>query len=208
MKNWGEKEFNMSNESDTIESELKQKAQAYIKNKYGKDLSLDKITIEKKIEGENEKMSENEDKTPTKEEFEKQANFEEHMRTFVKELRKAKEEDDLAQAEEKEMDVKFREGGKGNVGLRPEDLKREKGSSQEGYPSHEALIKDVCEKASESNEEMQEVKQKLWEKMVKGWKENPVQTMNQTTEFPNAVKDLLEKQNKQWRKSYGHKGDD
>ena len=49
---------------------------------------------------------------------------------------------------------------------------------------------------------MIEVKRKLWDKTVQGWKSNP-QSFNQVIEHPNMLKDALERQNRKWRKERG-----
>lgn len=99
------------------------------------------------------------------------------------------------------------DGGRGTLGLSPEEISKEQigNAGSNSYNSPEELAKDVCQKASEGDKEMQAVKQKLWEKMVAGWKENPVQTLNHTYVHPNMIKDTLEVQNRKWRKERGCK---
>src|SRR4030042_4445539 len=92
-------------------------------------------------------------------------------------------------------------GGKGNISLRPEDMARERHSGKEGYGSYQELVKDVVER-SKTEPEMAEVKRKLWEKMIRGWKESPNNTLNQTHEYPDFLKDALEAQNRKWKKGF------
>ena len=98
-----------------------------------------------------------------------------------------------------------KDGGSGNVGLTEDQIEKERSGSsgnKEGYSSHEELIKDVCQKASEGDAEMIEVKQKLWEKTAKAWHYNQ-NSFNQVIEHPNMIRDALEKQNRKWRKERG-----
>jgi len=136
--------------------------------------------------GENENME--------KGEFEKQAEFEERMRTFVKQLRAEQAEEKLIEASQKEADIQFKEGGKGNVGLRAEDLAHERGSSeQKEFSTHEEMIKYCKEFDKESYA-------KLWEKTVQDMKKAPNIMLNSETTFPNALEDVKQAQNERWRK--------
>ena len=136
--------------------------------------------------GENENME--------KGEFEKQSEFEDRMRKFVKEMRAEQAEEKLIEASQKEADIQFKEGGKGNVGLRAEDLAHERGSSeQKEFSTHEEMIKYCKEFDKESYA-------KLWEKTVQDMKKAPNIMLNSETIFPNALEDVKQAQNEKWKK--------
>ena len=92
--------------------------------------------------------------------------------------------------------------GRGNVGLRQEDLIHEQNHGKRGYNSYSEMIRDVTSKSAQGDPEMQEVKKKLWEKMLKEMKENPEKMLNKTVECPNFIEDVLKLQNEKWRKDH------
>jgi len=99
----------------------------------------------------------------------------------------------------------IKEGGKGSVGLTTEQIARERGSSgEQGYGSHEEMVKVLKQQAKEGNKEAQEQLNELWEKTVKGWKEQPQQTLGHQTEFPNALEDFKKSQNRAWKRKHGY----
>jgi hypothetical protein len=146
----------------------------------------------------------NEESAPTKEEFEKQSEFENRMRTFVHELRKAKEEEDLAEAEEKGLEVK----AKGSISLRPEDIDREQNSDYRGktFNSHEEMISYLRLEAMKGNAEAKENLDKLWKKVVSGIREQPTKA-NFQFQDKNWLSDFKKKQTEAWKKERGVKID-
>ncbi len=149
----------------------------------------------------------------SKEEFEKQAEFEQHMRTFVRELRKAKEEDALEQGAENGSDVHMSDdkGAAGTGGLlRPQNLEKER-SRKEGFDSNEQMINYLREKAKVDPDSI-EAKQleQLWSKTVKALKESPHQTAGmgyepkpEEAKEKSSVERALESQNKEWKRRNG-----
>ena len=136
----------------------------------------------------------------TKEEFEKQADFENRMRTFVHELRKAKEEEDLQQAEEEGLNVET----KGTVSLRPEDIERERNSEFRGkeFDSHEEMISYLRLEAMRGNAEAKENLDKLWKKVISGMREQPTKTNFQFGD-KNWLTKFRENQTEAWKKKKG-----
>jgi len=108
--------------------------------------------LKKQVEG-NGSMS--------KEEFAKQADFEEKMRHFVKTMEKVKADMALEEASENDYNVNFndRENG-GQLSLSKEQKAKEGNfSPKQGYPSYEVMIDDLKEN---DPEKLAELKQK-WE---------------------------------------------
>jgi hypothetical protein len=191
----------MSSE-ETTDEKLDKGAVAYaekLKRKEGSGVTINIVGTKPKEE------------TPTKEEFEKQADFEDRMTKFVKELKKQEyEEKALKEAEQEDLDVKFSEKGEkgagGEVGLRPEDLSREKGGSgQREFSSHEEMIDYLREKArlDPNSLEAQQLKQ-LFTKVLRGMKEQPQKVLNFDIEGKDTLKKVLDIQNKKWRKQHGY----
>ena len=185
--------------------------EAYVVNNEGEcyncmdsvDKKLAQIQYEKlkaQIEGVSGKDN-SETGSMTKEEFEKQADFENRMRTFVHELRKAKEEEDLQQAEEEGLNVET----KGTVSLRPEDIDRERNSGNSGnleFDSHQEMIDYLRLEAMRGNAEAKENLDKLWHKVVSGMREQPTKANFQYGD-KNWLTKFRENQTEAWKKKKG-----
>ena len=152
------------------------------------------------VELENRQLREG--KTPTKDEFEKGANFEEKMRKFVKTMKDV----------EKQMEEEEGKGGKGTISLRPEDLQREKGhSGKSGFESNEEMIDYLREQSKQGDKEAKENLDKLWRKTINSLKYNPQQVAGGVV-YPNSpegevpektsTEKVKEAQNKDWRKRH------
>jgi hypothetical protein len=132
-------------------------------------------------------------KTPSIDE--KQDEFEEHMRSFVRQLRQAKEEDE----EFIRRDAELKNGGKGSVSMTPEMLKMERRSGiSEGYSTHEEMIDDLRKRGD------RETLNKIWEKSLNGLKNDPQKCMNFSYSDPwidgkSAIRHKLDADNKKAR---------
>ena len=98
------------------------------------------------------------------------------VQTFVDVLAQGeKEHKDQMDKEKQEFDKKFatQTGGKGNVGLRSEDLDKEKvggvDDGKVGYESHAAMIRDLRKKSHSDNPEEAAFAKSVLEDLFKKW---------------------------------------
>lgn len=131
------KEVNISIDTKNVESIIERLKEKELENKQ----------LREKLEGNGDINTED---------FEKQAEFEERMRTFVKQLKAEQEEQKLREASENDYDVK--EGGKGNLSLSKEQRVKESpfGSHEKGYPSYEEMIDDLAQNDPETLQKLKE----------------------------------------------------
>ncbi|MCJ7559338.1 hypothetical protein MUO79_01805 [Candidatus Bathyarchaeota archaeon] len=93
-------------------------------------------------------------------------------------------------------------GAKGEVNLRPQDLG---GSGQKEYDSVESMIDDLRKKArlDPNSLEATQLKQ-LFTKVLSGMRSQPQKTMGFEYEGKDSLKQLLDRQNREYRRKHGY----
>jgi hypothetical protein len=158
---------NIDAKLNEAEKALRKKHPELFKGK-GVNISLDTSNVERiiaektKAEMENERLKKQMEGNGSmnKEEFEKQAEFEERMRTFVKQLKAEQEEQKLREASEQDLDIELQGDKSSSAGvlrLTEEQKAKERGySPKQGYPSYEAMIDALAENDPEKLKQLQE----------------------------------------------------